>query len=124
MYADAITNAFLTAQIEELRERNGLTQEKLAELVGTQQSGISRWKNSGFSNCKVGTLRKFAKAFEVTRTHHIESFGSLPEDVGQFTKERLAPPKFEDDPVFKESSATKPAEIANEFSRHLFRRAF
>jgi transcriptional regulator with XRE-family HTH domain len=101
-YAESVSTAFLTAQIKALREDRGLTQEKLAELVGTQQSGISRWLNSGFSTCKVETLQKFAKAYGVRLRISFETFGTLPRDVGGFTKERLAPPKFEDDPAFKE----------------------
>ena len=104
-YADAVNNAFLTGQIKALREERDLTQEKLANLVGTKQSGISRWLNTGFSTCKVETLRKFAKAYGVRLRITFEAFGTLPADVGGFTKERLAPPKFEDDPVFKESDS-------------------
>ncbi len=99
-YADAVTNAFLTAQIKALREGRGMTQEKLAELVGTQQSGISRWLNTGFSTCKVESLRKFAKAYGVRLRISFEEFGTLPSDVRGFTKERLAPKSFADDPVF------------------------
>jgi transcriptional regulator with XRE-family HTH domain len=101
-YADSIANAFLTSQIKALQEERGLTQEELAKLVGTQQSGISRWLNSGFSTCKVETLRKFAKAYGIRLWISFAEFGSLPEDVGGFTERRLAPRKFEDDPAFKE----------------------
>jgi transcriptional regulator with XRE-family HTH domain len=104
-YADAVTNAFLTGQIKALRDERGLTQEQLAELVGTQQSGISRWLNSGFSTCKVGSLRKFARAYGVRLRITFEPFGTLPTDVGGFTKERLAPPPFEKDPAFQEHTA-------------------
>jgi transcriptional regulator with XRE-family HTH domain len=102
-YADSVTNAFLNAQINALREERGFTQEKLAELVGTQQSGVSRWLNSGFATCKVETLRKFARAFRVRLRISFEEFGTLPSDVNGFTKERLTPRKFEDDPAFKEN---------------------
>jgi transcriptional regulator with XRE-family HTH domain len=101
-YADSVTNAFVIGQIKELREARKLTQDQLADLVGTQQSGISRWLNSGFSSCKVETLRKFARAFGVRLKISFEEFGSLPTDVRAFTKERLAPCKFEDDPAFRE----------------------
>jgi len=99
-YADSVTNAFLTGQIKELREARNLRQEDLAELVGTQQSGVSRWLNSGFSKCKVETLRKFSRAFGVRLRISFEEFGTLPDDIKGFTKERLAPRRFEDDPVF------------------------
>lgn len=107
-YADTVTNAFLIGQIKTLREERNLTQEQLAELVGTQQSGISRWMNSGFSTCKIETLRKFARAYGVRLRISFEEFGTLPSDAGDFTKERLAPRKFEDDPAFKE----QPQEVA------------
>jgi transcriptional regulator with XRE-family HTH domain len=103
-YADTVTNAFLTGQIKALQKARGLTQEELAERVHTQQSGISRWMNSGFSTCKVETLRKFARAYGVRLRISFESFGTLPTDINGFTEERLAPPRFEDDLAFKEST--------------------
>jgi transcriptional regulator with XRE-family HTH domain len=107
-YADTVNNAFLRAQIEQLRKERGFSQEKLAELVGTKQSGISRWLNSGFSTCKVESLRKFAKAYGVRLRISLEEFGTLPSDVEGFTKDRLTPRKFEDDPAFKEPAANEP----------------
>lgn len=107
-YADTVNNAFLRAQIEQLRKERGFSQEKLAELVGTKQSGISRWLNSGFSTCKVESLRKFAKAYGVRLRISLEEFGTLPSDVEGFTKDRLTPRKFEDDPAFKEPAAKEP----------------
>jgi transcriptional regulator with XRE-family HTH domain len=116
-YADSVTNAFVTGQIKELREARNLTQDELADLVGTKQSGISRWLNSGFSSCKVETLRKFAKALGVRLKISFEEFGSLPTDVRGFTKERLAPRKFEDDPAFKDQP--EDSEIAEIFRIHM-----
>lgn len=113
-YADAVNNAFLRAQIEQLRKERRFSQEKLAELVGTKQSGISRWLNSGFSTCKVQSLRKFAKAYGVRLRISFEEFGTLPSDVQGFTKSRLAPRKFEDDPAFKE-----PKEVSAEATSNL-----
>jgi uncharacterized protein (DUF433 family)/DNA-binding XRE family transcriptional regulator len=109
-YADAVTDAFLTGQIKALREERGLTQEELAKLIGTQQSGISRWLNSGFSSCKVESLRKFARAYGVRLRISFEEFGSLPADIAGFTVERLAPRKFQDDPVFKSQPNEMPEE--------------
>jgi transcriptional regulator with XRE-family HTH domain len=109
-YADAVTNAFLTGQIKALQEDRDLTQEQLGVLVGTKQSGISRWLNTGFSTCKVETLRKFAKAYGVRLRISFEEFGTLPTDVRGFTNERLVPRKFEDDPAFSEHARTEPGE--------------
>lgn len=111
-YADSVTNAFITGQIKSLREAKGLTQEELAGLVGTKQSGISRWQNTGYSSCKVDTLRKFAKAFGVRLRISFEEFGTLPADIRGFTKDKLCPRKFEDDPVFKEETEDEIAQKA------------
>jgi transcriptional regulator with XRE-family HTH domain len=107
-YADSISNTFLTAQIKTLQEKRGLTQEQLAELVGTQQSGISRWLNTGFATCKIESLRKFAKAYGVRLRISFEEFGTLPTDVEGFTKEKLAPRRFEEDPAFSSAKEREP----------------
>jgi transcriptional regulator with XRE-family HTH domain len=99
-YADSVANAFVAAQIKALREERKLTQEQLAELTGTKQSGISRFQRADYSGSKIETLRKFARAFGVRLRVSFEEFGSLLPDIGGFTKERLTPRKFEDDPVF------------------------
>ena len=106
-YADSVTNTFITGQIKALREARELTQEQFAELVGTKQSGISRWQSTGYAGCKVDTLRKFAKAFGVRLRISFEEFGTLPSDIGGFTREKLCPRRFEDDPVFKEPSESE-----------------
>jgi len=114
-YADSVTNTFITGQIKAMREARGLTQERLAELVGTKQSGISRWQNTGYSTCKVDTLRKFAKSFGVRLRISFEEFGTLPTDIGGFSKARLCPRKFEDDPVFKDQPEKQtPARVPDE----------
>jgi transcriptional regulator with XRE-family HTH domain len=102
-YADMVTNTLVSAQIKALREERNLTQEKLAELMGTKQSGISRLQKADYSAWKVETLRKFARAFGVRLCIGFEEFGTLFSDVGGFTKKRLEPRKFEDDPAFSKA---------------------
>lgn len=99
-YADSVTNAFVSAQIKALRDERKLNQEKLAELIGTKQSGISRLERADYSAWKIGTLRKLAKAFGVRLRISFEEFGTLPDDVAGFKKNRLLPRRFEDDPAF------------------------
>lgn len=122
-YADSISNTFFTAQIKTLQEERGLTQEKLAELVGTQQSGISRWLNTGFATCKIESLRRFSKAFGVRLRVSFEEFGTLPDDVQGFTKERLAPRKFEEDSAFREASIEEPTSVDSELRDSAFYRS-
>jgi transcriptional regulator with XRE-family HTH domain len=108
-YADAMTNAFVSAQIKTLKEDRRLTQEELAGLIGTQQSGISRLLRSDYSAWNVDTLRKLARAFGVRLVIRFEEFGTLLEDVSGFTKKALLPRKFEEDQVFNPRSGATSA---------------
>ena len=99
-YADAVTNAYVSAQIKALKEDRDLKQGQLADLIGTQQSGISRLLRSDYSAWSVETLRKLARAFGVRLRVSFEEFGTLIDDVSGFNKKNLLPRKFEDDPVF------------------------
>ena len=43
------------------REKKGITQEELAEKIGTKKSTVSRWENHA-ENMEVATLQKIAFA--------------------------------------------------------------
>jgi transcriptional regulator with XRE-family HTH domain len=107
-YADAVINAFVSAQIKALREDRELSQEDLAELIGTKQSGISRLEKTDYSSWKIETLRRLARAFGVRLRISFEEFGTLANDVAGFNESNLLPQKFENDPAFKKISATRP----------------
>ena len=109
VYADTVTNAFVAAQIKALRENRGFSQEQLAELIGTKQSGVSRLERADYSSWKVETLRKLARAFHVRLRIRFEGFGTLLDEIGGFDNENLLPPKFEDDPFLKEQANEEPA---------------
>lgn len=51
-------------QIYDLREKAGLTQKQLAELVGTKQSNIARIENADYTGYTLKTLEKVAKALK------------------------------------------------------------
>jgi transcriptional regulator with XRE-family HTH domain len=104
VYADTVTNAFISAQIRSLREQRDLSQDELANLVGTKQSGISRLERPDYSTWKVETLRKLAKAFGVRLRIRFEEFGTLVDEITGFNDKNLLPRKFEDDPAFKEGT--------------------
>lgn len=101
-YADTVVNAFISAQIKTLREDQDLSQEDLAVLIGTKQSGVSRLERADYSAWKVETLRKLARAFGVRLKISFEEFGSLVPELGGLKKGKLRRRRFEDDPVFKE----------------------
>jgi transcriptional regulator with XRE-family HTH domain len=114
-YADNLVNTFVSAQIKALRERGNLSQEELAELIGTKQSGISRLERADYSAWKIETLRRLARAFGVRVRISFDEFGSLLADISGFSKEKLTPRKFEDDLVFgrqRQEPALEPKEAA------------
>jgi transcriptional regulator with XRE-family HTH domain len=103
VYTDTVTNAFVAAQIKALRGDRDLSQEELAELIGTKQSGVSRLENADYSAWKIGTLRKLARAFGVRLRIRFEEFGTLLEELGSFRQTNLLPRRFEQDPTFNPS---------------------
>lgn len=52
----------IAEQIYRLRRRRGLTQKQLAELVGTQQSVISRLEDADYEGYTLKSLQRFAEA--------------------------------------------------------------
>lgn len=51
-------------QIISLREKAGLTQKDLAELVGTRQSNIARLESADYSGYTLKTLDKITRALK------------------------------------------------------------
>jgi transcriptional regulator with XRE-family HTH domain len=106
-YADDSLNSYIAAQIRSIREQREMTQEDLANLIGTKQAGISRIENVNYSNWSIRTLKKIAYAFGCRLHVSIETFGSLLDEGASFSRHALERPKFEDDPVFAAESKAK-----------------
>lgn len=51
-------------QIRELREQARLTQQQLAEMVGTKQSNIARIEDAEYTGYTLKTLEKVTKALK------------------------------------------------------------
>lgn len=51
-------------QIYELRQKAGLTQKQLAELVGTKQSNIARMESADYTGYTFKTLEKVTRALK------------------------------------------------------------
>jgi transcriptional regulator with XRE-family HTH domain len=49
-------------QLLKARARAGLTQDAVAERMGTTKSAVSRLEGSGKHSPSIGTLRRYAKA--------------------------------------------------------------
>lgn len=52
----------IAMQIVELRKKNNLSQEQLAELMGTSQQAISRIESGDYKGFTLRTLANFARA--------------------------------------------------------------
>jgi transcriptional regulator with XRE-family HTH domain len=57
-------NSALPNRIRELRERLGLTQQELADLMGVNKKDVSRYE-TGFSTLNIEWMQRFAKALRV-----------------------------------------------------------
>jgi transcriptional regulator with XRE-family HTH domain len=99
-YAESFMNSYVAAQIKVLREAYPLTQDQLAEKIGTQQPGVARLENVNYSSWKVESLRKLARALKVRLKITFEEFGTLPGDIDHFNREALRRAPFHRDPVF------------------------
>lgn len=74
--ASQISNG-IAIQIRALRNREKLSQPKLAELVGTTQNQIYRLENPATSKPTITTLKKLAAAFDVALVVRFEPFSKL-----------------------------------------------
>lgn len=63
-YEEADTEVRLAVAVAEAREKAGLSQAELAELLHTKQSNISRIERGG-QNVTVATLDKIARALHL-----------------------------------------------------------
>jgi transcriptional regulator with XRE-family HTH domain len=116
-YAEAFTNASIAAQIKSLREADKLSQQQLADKIGTKQSGISRLENVNYASWKVDTLRKLARAFDLRLRISFEEFGTLVPEIENFKERTLTRRKFKDDPAFKDQVKTRKTRAGHSAAR-------
>ncbi len=55
----------IAVEITSARERRGLSQKQLANLVGSSQSAIARLENPDYDAYSIKTLRKIAEALDL-----------------------------------------------------------
>lgn len=100
-YADDYLNTRVASQIRAIREQRDMTQQDLAESIGTHQAGVSRIENVNYSGWSIRTLKKIAHAFDCRLHISFETYGSLLERGAGYSRRVLQRPKFEEDPKFK-----------------------
>lgn len=109
-YAESFLNTKLAAQIKVLREARGKTQAEMGSLIGTKQSGFSRFEDVNHRVWKTDTLWKIARALGVRLDVSFETFGSLIDQKERFNRQFLERPDFANDPAFSANTAAHSAE--------------
>jgi hypothetical protein len=70
-----------------------------------KQTRVSLLENVGYSSWSISTLKRFAKAFDLTLRVSFESFGSRLSDINRFSREGLERFSFDEDPAFHHEDA-------------------
>jgi transcriptional regulator with XRE-family HTH domain len=105
-YADESLNTMIATQIKVLREQREMTQAQLAEATGMKQPRIPLLEDSNYSNWTINTLKRFAKAFDVTLSVKFETFSRFIRDFENLSRESLERVAFADDWRFQHRSNT------------------
>lgn len=98
-YVESFLHSKIACQIFNIRKKRGLTQQQLAEVIGTKQSGVARMEDVNFWNWKVGTLQKIARAFGLRLRISFEEFSTYPAEFFGLMESCEAQP-YEQDSVF------------------------
>lgn len=104
-YADEFLKIRIASQLKALREQRHWTQRELAEKAGMKQSRISAMENVNFESWNIRTLRRLARAFDLTLNVEFKEFGKrLIEDMETLRRENLEAAPFDEDPIFRRSA--------------------
>ena len=76
-YVDAMVSNSIAFQIRAMRQKRGLSQQQLANLLQTTQNAVSRIENPDYGRASVATLKSVARAFDVALLVKFVSFGEL-----------------------------------------------
>ena len=88
-YVDDFLNAEIATQIKVLREQRALTQQQLADLTGMAQPRLSLLEDVNYGSWSIKTLKKLARAFDVTLKVSFETFGARIGDIVNFNRAAL-----------------------------------
>lgn len=93
VYMDSHVNYKLSAQIYQTRRARGWTQAELAKRSGVAQARVSKIEAGEFDSLTMATLRKFARAFDVTVRMELQPFSYGIVDVCGLSATGLAVPE-------------------------------
>jgi len=86
MVAEERSNAAVARQIYELRTAKGLTQQQLAELIGTKQPVIARLEDADYQGHSLAMLYRIGAVLGCS-----VAVGFVPRSAGKRNKPREAP---------------------------------
>ncbi len=89
-YAEDYLHSFIAMQFQVVREQRQLTQQQLADEIGTKQTAISRLENVNNTSCNLRFLQKAAFALGCRLRVSLETYGSLVGDEGPHFSPRSA----------------------------------
>ncbi|MDO9213640.1 MAG: helix-turn-helix transcriptional regulator [Methylococcales bacterium] len=88
-YMEEVSNMAIAAQIKVLREQRNWTQVQLAKAADMKQERISALENVDYDAWTLKTLRKLAKAFDLTIKVSFEKFSDGILDISKLNAENL-----------------------------------
>ena len=98
----------LAFQIKLIREKNGWTQQALADRVGSHQPTIHQWENPDYGNHTLNSLKSLASAFDLGLMVKFVPFSELVYWNANLTPEKLAPLSFDEEA----HAAEQPSRVA------------
>jgi transcriptional regulator with XRE-family HTH domain len=91
-YAESFMDSQIAAQLKVVREQRGMTQQQVAESIGTVQSAYSRLEDVNYCRWSLTTLKKLAAAYGFWLKVSFETYDTLPREVTNFSRESLQRP--------------------------------
>ncbi|SJM92055.1 helix-turn-helix transcriptional regulator [Crenothrix polyspora] len=88
-YMEEFSNMAIAAQIKALREQRNWTQHQLAQAANMKQERISALEDVDYDAWTIKTLRKLAKAFDLTVKVSFEKFSTGILDIPKMDQQSL-----------------------------------
>lgn len=93
-FVGASIDVGIAFQIRALRNRQDMTQAKLAEQLNVKQPLVSSWEDPNYGKYRLATLKELAKAFDVALMVRFVRFGELVDLEANLGADKIAPPNF------------------------------
>lgn len=88
-YMEEFSNMAIAAQIKALREQRNWTQKQLAQEADMKQERICALEDVNYDAWTIKTLRKLAKAFDLTLKVSFEKFSTSLVDISKIDRKTL-----------------------------------